>query len=159
MMLAYGIFLASRADIRSIDTSIYQWPKREKQIKRKKERKKKETDTGRLGMCHCKIIEANKCTARHLKLWGNFSPSPSLGTTATHTPPLPASGGEKKRKKWRRIRRKWIVGPCLDILLQLCLNDSFAWYLMNLLSTQIFNYKMPGSNIDYSLKDYSKGNP
>lgn len=65
----------------------------------KKKERKKETDTGRLGMCHCKIIEANKCTARHLKLWGNFSPSPSLGTTATHTPPLPASVEGKKKEK------------------------------------------------------------
>lgn len=64
--------------------------------KKRKTNKKKETATGRLGMCHCKIIEANKCTARHLKLWGNFSPSPSLGTTASHTPPLPASA----RRGW-----------------------------------------------------------
>ena len=79
---------------------------KKRKTNKKKERKKKETDTGRLGMCHCKIIEANKCTARHLKLWGNFSPSPSLGTTATHTPPLPASGGEKKKKKMKKNKKK-----------------------------------------------------
>ena len=90
---------------------------------------------------------------------GQLFPFPFPGTTATHTPPLPASGEKKREEEEEEEEENGLLDHACNRLLQLCLIDSFAWYLMNLLSTQIFNYKMPGSNIDYSLKDYSKGNP